>query len=69
MSYSNYVTIMVDEILRETDAAFLLEIDGDEFWIPKSQVANPSDYEMGDKECSMSVTEFIAREKGLSYED
>lgn len=69
MSYSNYVTIMVDEILRETDAAFLLEIDGDEVWIPKSQIADPSDYEMGDKECTLSVTEFIAREKGLSYED
>lgn len=65
MSMSNYVHIEVDEIIRETDKAFLFLIGDDEIWIPKSQVSDADDYEMGDKNCSISVTEFIANEKGL----
>lgn len=65
MSASNYVTFDVDEIVRETDAAFLLRIEDEEHWIPKSQIADASDYAMGDVDCSMSLTEFIARQKGL----
>lgn len=68
MSASNYVHVEVDEIVRETEKAFLVRIDDEEFWLPRSQVADDADYEEGDKDCTMSITEFIAKEKGLSYE-
>lgn len=65
MGFSSWVHIDVDRIVRETDAAFLFEIDGEEVWVPKSQVSDPDDYEAGDENVSVSVTAFIAREKGL----
>lgn len=65
MGASNYVHIEIDAILRETEKAFLVSIDGEEHWLPKSQIANADDYCDGDKDCIMSVTEFIAREKGF----
>jgi hypothetical protein len=67
MGASNYVDLDVDEILRETDAAFLLRLadSHEELWLPKSQVADPDDYAVGDEGLTISITEFIAREKGL----
>jgi len=63
---SRYIHVEVDRIIRETDKAFLVEIDGEEHWLPKSQVADADDYDAGDEGCTMSITEFIANEKGLS---
>ncbi len=66
MGASGYVHVDVDLIKNETEKAFLVVIDGTEYWLPKSQVSDPDDYEAGDTDCVMSVTEFIARKKGLS---
>ena len=67
MSASRYVHIEVAEIKRETDAAFLCELeDGEEIWLPKSQIADSEDYNQGDKDFTMSITEWIANQKGLS---
>jgi hypothetical protein len=63
-----WVHLEVEEILKETDNAFLLILrdwEG-EFWIPKSQVSDSGDYEEGDVDCTISVTEWIANEKGLT---
>lgn len=65
MSASNWVHLDVDRIAKETDKAFLCVIDGEEYWIPKSQVSDAEDYEAGDKDVCMSVTEWIANENGL----
>lgn len=65
MSFSHWVYIAIDEILRETDRAFLVSIDGDEVWLPRSQIADADDYEVGDQDVTLGITEFIAREKGL----
>jgi hypothetical protein len=65
MGASRFVTVNVDKILRETDKAFLVEIDGDEVWLPFSQVADFNDYAEGDEDLELSVTEWIANEKGL----
>lgn len=62
---SDYVCIEIDKILRETDKAFLVRIDGDETWLPKSQMADWEDYEVGDVDLEISVTEWIAKEKEL----
>ncbi len=67
MSASNWIHLEVKLIVRETPAAFLLRLDDDEeYWIPKSQVSDPEDYEEGDADCSMSVTEWIAEQKGIA---
>ncbi len=61
-----WVHLDVDRIKKATDKAFLVEIDGEEYWLPVSQVSDPDDYEEGDTDCTMSVTEWIAHEKGLA---
>ena len=68
MSQSGYAHIEVDEIKRETDGAFLFVIDGEEKWVPKSQVADPDDYERGDENCSVSITEWFANKEGIEGE-
>lgn len=65
MSASDWVHLQVDEIKKETEKAFLMVIDGEEVWIPKSQMADPDDYEEGECDCEVSITHFIAIEKGL----
>jgi len=69
MSQSGYTHIDVEEITQETDKAFLCIIDGEAIWLPKSQIADADDYEMGDKNLSMSITEWIAKEKGIEGEN
>jgi hypothetical protein len=69
MSASGYVHVHVDRVVRETNAALLLEVDGVSEWVPKSQLADPDTYEAGDTNLTVSMTEFIAREKGFEGED
>jgi hypothetical protein len=67
MGASRYIHLDVERIVRETDKAFLLLLeDGEEVWIPKNQVADADDYAEGDENCSISVTEWIANQKGLA---
>lgn len=65
MSQSGYVHLDVEKVVRQTDSAFLLVIDGEDYWIPKSQIADPETYEPGDENVTVSVTEWIAKQKGL----
>lgn len=49
----------------ESDKAILCVIDGEEVWIPLSQVDDDSEvYSKGD-EGSLIITEWIAEQKGL----
>lgn len=66
MGASNYVHIDFDSIRRETERAFLFIIDEEEVWLPKSQIADADDYNEGDENGTVSITEYIANEKGLS---
>lgn len=66
MSASRYIHLAGVNILRETDKAFLIELDGEEYWIPMSQVADPEDYQEGDVDVELSITEWIAGEKGIA---
>jgi hypothetical protein len=65
MSSSNYIEIEVEEIKAATDKALLCVIDGEETWLPRSQVDGGENFENGEKNVSMYITQFIAREKGL----
>ncbi len=62
-----WVHLSVAKIVRETDAAFLVRLeDGDEeVWLPKSQISDPEDYEVGDEDVTISITEWLAQQKGL----
>lgn len=63
---SNYVDLEVQVIRRETADAFQVVIeDGDIIWLPKSQIADAEDYEAGDRDLCLSITEWIAEQKGL----
>ena len=66
MGASNWIHLDVEEIKAETDAAFLIVLDDGEYWIPKSQISDPEDYEKGDTDVSMSITEWIAEQKGIA---
>ena len=68
MGYSIWVHVEVEKIVRETDSAFLLQIDGETHWVPKSQIADFETYEEGDEDVTVSITEWIAQEKGLKGE-
>jgi hypothetical protein len=69
MGASGYVHLDVEHIRNETDNAFLLTLSkahgGIEIWMPKSQVADSEDYKKGDKNCTVSVTEWVYKAKGL----
>jgi hypothetical protein len=65
MSASNWHHLFFQEILRVTEKAILVLLeDGDEIWLPLSQV-EPGDYRAGDQDGSLCITEWIAKEKGL----
>lgn len=50
---------------KETDKALLVEIDGDEHWIPKSQIDDDSEvYQEGD-EGELVVSMWLAEQKGI----
>ncbi len=66
MSASNWVHIDVVMIHRETDKAFLCELDDErQEWLPKSQIADAEDYAAGDTDCTISISEWLAKEKGI----
>ncbi len=68
MSQSNYVHLENCDIVAATDHAILVEYDGDRHWFPRTQVADPDDCKPGEKGRTVSVTDWIARQKGIEVE-
>jgi hypothetical protein len=68
MSEHSWVHLEFDRIIRETDKAlYVLFANGEEHWIPLSQIEDGgADYRAGDKDGSMCVTEWIAKQKGMA---
>lgn len=69
MSASNYVHLEDCQVIRVTEKAIQVEWDGDAYWFPISQVADGEDYEAGDGPVTISVTEWIANEKGIEVDE
>lgn len=67
-----YTCLNVEEIIHETDKAFLVTLEDfqGEFWIPKSLVSSEdmeaNNYTKGDKYCSMSVQTWLAEQLGVT---
>ena len=53
------------EALKETDAALLVTIEGEEVWVPKSQIDGSSDIQETDDTGTLVLNEWWAIEKGL----
>jgi len=67
MSASSWVHLDVDEVVRETDKALLLRLDdGNEVWVPLSQIADADNYAEGDRDCCISVSQWFAEKEGLA---
>lgn len=67
MARDNWVHIDVEMVKVITEKAMLVVIDGEDVWLPISHIA-PADveqYEAGDQDCSMCITEWIAEQKRL----
>lgn len=65
MSFSQWVHLEDCTVKKVTERAMLIEYDGNDVWLPLSQVSEAEQYEEGDEGITISVTEFIAREKGI----
>lgn len=52
-------------VLRATDKAILCSIDGDEVWIPKSQVDDDSEVWQDGDEGTLVISAWLAKVKGL----
>jgi predicted RNA-binding protein (virulence factor B family) len=53
------------EIKRKTPKAYLVSDGGDdEQWLPRSQMENDEDYDIGDT-FTVSIPEWLAKEKGF----
>ena len=68
MAVSSWLHLDVKEIKAETDKAILCVLDNDdedEVWIPLSQVNDPKNYGKGDKNCTVSVSEWWAKKNDM----
>ncbi len=62
---SEYVHIDVALIKKVTNKALLAKIGDKEIWLPLSQIEDADSYEEGDKDLTLSITEWIAEQKEL----
>ena len=53
-------------IKHETDRAVLAVIEGDEYWVPKSQIDDDSEVWKKDEEGTLVVSEWWAEQEGLA---
>jgi hypothetical protein len=65
MGASNYIHLEVERIKKVTANAMLCVIDGDDVWLPLSQVSDEEDYDEGDTNVTVSITEWLADQRGL----
>ena len=63
---SEWVHLDVTAILRETEKALQLRLgDRRELWVPKSQIADVDDYQVGAYTCTVSVKRWWAEKEEL----
>lgn len=67
MGATNYVHLEGCDVLKVTEKAVLIKLDDEQHWIPVSQLADGEDHNLedGDKGVTVSITEWIAEQKGI----
>ena len=68
MSNDNKVSIDDTVCTAETEKAILVEIEGEEYWMPKSQIDDDSEVYKKGQEGTLVITRWIAEQKGLAQE-
>lgn len=69
MGQSQYVHLENCKVIKGTDAAIHIEWDGAKYWLPRSQIANGDKYDTGDRDVTISITEWVAEQKGIEVEE
>jgi len=59
------VQIQNAKALRETEKALLVEIEGEEVWLPKSQIDDDSEVYKEDTEGTLVIPLWLAEKHGL----
>lgn len=66
MGATTWYHLDVERVLAVTEKAIQVLLPGGEvLWLPKSQMHEPEGYKQGDKKCTISITEWIAKAKNL----
>lgn len=71
----SWTHVDVKEIRGETEKAFRIEVKTDDgspgpiHWVPKKVISDPDDYEVGDKDCTVSIEEWFATKEGIEGSD
>lgn len=66
MGFSDWVHFDFKIVRRETEKAFQFHLeDGRMIWVPKSQIESPDDYKAGDKNGTVSISEWFCSKEGL----
>lgn len=63
---SEMIEIEECRLIHQTYKAGLFEVDGEEVWIPWSQVDEGCELEFNGDEGTLIITEWIAEQKGLA---
>jgi hypothetical protein len=60
-------TVQIQNVtaVKETEAALLVEVEGEEFWIPKSQIHDDSEVYKMDTEGTLVIPLWLAEKHGL----
>jgi hypothetical protein len=66
MGASNWVHVVAERITGETEKCFFVVIEGTQYNIPKSQMADPNNYSVGDEDATISITQWLAGQEGIS---
>lgn len=53
------------KIVRETDKAILVEYDGEDVWLPHSQIREAYKLEIGTSGVTVEVTAWLCKQKGI----
>ena len=61
------IDVRIDDVLCKaaTPKAILVDIDGDDFWIPLSHVSDDSEVYRKDDTGTLVITDWIAAQKGI----
>jgi hypothetical protein len=65
---SNWLHLDDCTVKATTDKAVLVEYEGEEHWIPRSQISDGDELEKGDEAITVSVTEWWARRNGFEVD-
>lgn len=66
---SDQVEIYVDRLVRQTDKAALCLIDGEEVWLPWSQIDDGSEIERNGDSGVAYIPRWLADQKHLNYDE